>query len=61
VYFVLVEHADEKDKTKMDARLWRPPPSERKTDPKALPKNSPWHADNVMAAFTALQSETGAK
>jgi hypothetical protein len=57
VWWFFTKEADEAERTKFEARLWRPP-VEQKAKP--IPKNSPWSAENEMKGFAALKAETGA-
>lgn len=59
VYFCMIENAEEADKMKFDARLWRPPATPKnRNSTEGIPENSPWHPDNVLASFNMLREET---
>jgi hypothetical protein len=53
VWHMLVRNADRKERTKMEAKLWAPPPEERG---KPISPKSPWSAENEMKSFQALQA-----
>lgn len=58
VWHILVHNADKKERSRMEAKLWAPPPEERG---KPIPAKSPWSAENEMKAFAGLQAAlTGA-
>lgn len=55
VWWFMVKDADSTEREKFRAKLWVPP---KTTDP--IPVNSPWSAENEMAAFAAVKAATGA-
>jgi hypothetical protein len=54
VWWYFTKDADERQRDKFKAALWRPP-----TIDTPIPKESPWSAENEMKAFSALKAETG--
>ena len=53
VWWMLTREANESDRQKIRAKIWRPPPEENKPiDPR-----SPWSAENEMKAFSALKAQ----
>lgn len=52
-WHMLTRNADKKERTKIDAKLWAPPPEERG---KPISAKSPWSAENELKAFAGLQA-----
>lgn len=57
VWWYFTREADQDERAKFEARIWRPDTAEAQTKP--IPKESPWSAENEMSAFAALKKETG--
>lgn len=57
VWWFFTKEAEQTEKDKFRARLWRPDTKKAKAKP--IPKNSPWSAESEMSAFAALKAETG--
>lgn len=55
VWWYFTREADADERAKFERDLWMPP-----TKRTAIPKQSPWSAENEMSAFAALRAETGA-
>jgi len=52
-WFMMVRNADETERQKVKANLWRPPKG-------VVPvKESPWSAENEMGALKALKASLG--
>lgn len=53
VWWMLTRNANEQDKAKTKAKLWRPP----KDLEAPIDKRSPWSAENETKAFSALRQQ----
>lgn len=51
IQFRITEDMDSPSKAKFRVRLWMPPKGAE------VPSNSPWSAENEMAAFSALKAQ----
>lgn len=54
VWHMLTRNADESDRRKLEANIWRPPPKTVHIDPR-----SPWSAQNETSALGALKAGLG--
>lgn len=53
IWWMLTRNANEQEREKTRAKIWRPPPTEKGP----IDKRSPWSAENEMKAFSALKSQ----
>lgn len=54
IWWYFTKESDEAERTKFQARLWRPPSIDA-----PIPPQSPWSAESENAAFSALKAQTG--
>lgn len=53
VWHMLVRNADKKERTKIEVKLWAPPPEERG---RPISAKSPWSAENEKNSFASLKA-----
>lgn len=58
VWWYFTREADEAERAKFEARLWRPEAGTAQREPP--PPESPWSAEREMDSFRALRREAGA-
>lgn len=53
LWWMLTRNANEQEKEKIRAKLWRPPPAHEGP----IDKRSPWSAENEMKSFASLKAQ----